>query len=122
MTIWTAVETATAIVGASIPVLRVFFISTNSSLHNHHQPQAGSKNIPMSRFNSRSNGTHGKSKIGDDMSERSILGDNEEAGMVIVEDNGPKYGGILQTSTVTVKYEQRVRSNASSVPGIGKAV
>ncbi|KAF1972300.1 hypothetical protein BU23DRAFT_388947, partial [Bimuria novae-zelandiae CBS 107.79] len=36
VTIWTVVETATAIVGACIPVLRVFFKNTCNSLHDRY--------------------------------------------------------------------------------------
>ncbi|PVH98255.1 hypothetical protein DM02DRAFT_483808, partial [Periconia macrospinosa] len=45
--IWTAVETATAIVGASIPVLRVFFKETISSSHSRsHRTFETAKSAP----------------------------------------------------------------------------
>jgi hypothetical protein len=48
--IWTVVETATAIIAASIPILRVFFKEAVSSYHNAsnnpNRTQASSKAVP----------------------------------------------------------------------------
>lgn len=41
MTIWTSVETATAIIGASIPVLRVFFKDKAAFGHSQDRPRDG---------------------------------------------------------------------------------
>ncbi|PSN68609.1 hypothetical protein BS50DRAFT_599165 [Corynespora cassiicola Philippines] len=47
VTIWTAVETATAIIAASIPVLRVFFKEAVSSMHYNFTP----KDVPLPSMN-----------------------------------------------------------------------
>ncbi|KAF2680126.1 hypothetical protein K458DRAFT_393099 [Lentithecium fluviatile CBS 122367] len=126
VTIWTAVETATAIVGASIPVLRVFFKDTISSLYNHTAPishsDPKSSSIPLSDRSGTRSGTRGIGSTvrgrGDSASERSILRDTEDLG-VVIEENGRMgrkagLGGILQTRAITVEYERR-----SFVSGFG---
>jgi hypothetical protein len=63
--IWTAVETATAIIAASIPVLRVFFKEKASSMgtsrgrsqSNSHQ-QGSSKSMPLSRLTNSERSRH----------------------------------------------------------------
>ncbi|KAH7390530.1 hypothetical protein BKA66DRAFT_459120 [Pyrenochaeta sp. MPI-SDFR-AT-0127] len=130
VTIWTVVETATAIIAASIPVLRVFFkeaVSSYSNSRGRSNNQSG-KTVPPSHqsrsqrsSHPRMSTFHGKGR-GEDSgwttfelmeddgrdcaSQRSILRDEEQgtgrdsAGIVIVED-----GLILQTNTFTLTVE-----------------
>ncbi|OAL51188.1 hypothetical protein IQ07DRAFT_679479 [Pyrenochaeta sp. DS3sAY3a] len=139
VTIWTAVETATAIIAASIPVLRVFFKETVSSFSNsrgrsHNQ---STKTVPLSRI-SRSHQTSqsvtmhaiGKNKdggwttlepiedgSGDGASQKSILREEDinygrgTAGIVIEEP-----GGIVQANTVTVTVEKDRASHHQGNP------
>jgi hypothetical protein len=123
VTIWTEIEIATAIVAASIPILRVFFKQTVSS-YNHSRTPTNSKGVPLSRLN-RSQQSHITTTIqakgkngewstvkdevedgsGDGASQRSILRD-EEMG----RDRGlsgkasMEYNGILQTNTVSITF------------------
>jgi hypothetical protein len=107
--IWTVVETATAIIAASIPVLRVFFKEAVSSYNNTHggatNTQASTKTVPLSNLGrSRHSGLQsigkgreaGWTTLGpiedgneDRFSQRGLLKDEE-------------HGGILQKNTVTV--------------------
>ena len=108
LTIWTAVETATAIIAASIPVLRVFFREKVSTLGYN---RSASNDMPLSCLDPRSQKSGNTSRIeavssqksdtwidmdhmDDTASERSILGSNERG-----------KSGILATSTVMVDYE-----------------
>lgn len=109
--IWTATETAAAIVAASIPVLRVFFKEAVSSRnYNTHSKQ----DTRASRFYDRSmglgNGTQ-VSTLGRHKSEpwiklESRKGDLERSNGSNDDLIDPTTGksGILQTSTVVVDY------------------
>lgn len=132
--IWTIVETATAIVAASLPVLRVFFKDKVSSYNKSHSRSNGhstAANVPLSRMNRsrRSSHTatvHSISKprdggwasldaiedgVEDGASQRGILRDvgcGSEKGGVRVEE--VEHKGILQTSTVTITSDVDARS------------
>lgn len=100
VTIWTVVETATAIIGACIPVLRVFFKHTITSLHDRYHRTDG-------RSATEGVTTHGSSSIPLEMIEQKSLGTSissvpgaEELGTVISNE----HGRIVQTNTVTVEY------------------
>lgn len=134
LTIWTAVETATAIIAASIPILRVFFKETISSYSRSHTRT--NKSVPLSRLNQSQHSATtttvhamGKGKEGywtvieengDDSSQRGIL-DDEELGrvhrMTAYEDDH-----IMQTNTVTVTIESDAQSDhkARSFLGIAR--
>lgn len=123
LVIWTVVETATAIVGASIPVLRVFFKETICSYSRSRARTT--KSVPLSRLNQSQHSTNtttvhampqGKEGIwsmieeeSDSASQRGILED-EEMGrsrrQTLYESEG-----IMQTSTVTVTIESDARSD-----------
>ncbi|KAL5114534.1 hypothetical protein ACEQ8H_007567 [Pleosporales sp. CAS-2024a] len=125
VTIWTMVETATAIVAASIPVLRVFFKETVSS-YTRSNDQANyrstSRTLPLSNLSRSHRSSHtatiqsiGRGRdvgwnsldpiedgIEDSSSERRILRDEEYAeekggAHVVIE-----HQGIMQTNTITV--------------------
>ncbi|KAH9872873.1 hypothetical protein J1614_005267 [Plenodomus biglobosus] len=126
VTIWTAVETATAIIAASIPVLRVFFkqhVASRTNSHPNSHTLSKRFSIPLARSHPSSTHTAtvqalGRDKNGgwvslehmeggsDDGSQRGVLRHEEDgwgrgdAGVVIHEDEG-----ILQTNTVTVIME-----------------
>lgn len=96
VTIWTAVETATAIIAASIPVLRVFFKDKISSYDRSHgrSDRDGSKPVPLSNL-SRGQHTVGKSKeagwttlepIGDISSRSSRVGILRDEGGLLPEE------------------------------------
>ena len=130
-------ETATAIIAASIPVLRVFFKEAVSSFSNSHRPSqshSNSRPVPLSKLN-RSHTTAlrsvGKGKecgwttIEDGASQRGVLQDEggllrveEQAlgkdGMVIVE-----HEGILQTNTITVTVEEDSKSQHTGRSWLG---
>ena len=103
MAIWTAVETAAAIVGACIPVLRVFFKNTVTSLHDRYY-RSDDEASTTAGINTMRSGDVLLSLLArrksTSTSIRSVLGAGE-LGTVISNDRG----GILQTSTVTVEYE-----------------
>lgn len=127
VTIWTGVETATAIIAASIPILRVFFketVSSYSRSHGRSQIRSTKTNILSSSnvHRSQQSTSHvatvqakGKAKDGgwvslgnigedgDNLSQRSILRRDEDATSsgnagVAVHDGD----GILQVNAVTV--------------------
>ncbi|KAF1837910.1 hypothetical protein BDW02DRAFT_490550 [Decorospora gaudefroyi] len=123
VTIWTAVETATAIIAASIPVLRVFFKQRIFSYNRSHM--RSNHSVPLSRLNRSQHCTTtttieamGKDKAGgwstteggeDDTSQRGILEAEERAirgDMATYDDEG-----ILKTDTVTVTVEGDARSD-----------
>jgi hypothetical protein len=126
VTVWTVIEIATAIVAASIPVLRVFLKEAVSSYNRSH-PASNSKGTPLSRLNRSQQShittiVHAKGKngewttikdnmedgSGDGASQRSILRD-EEVGLArnCRSGNGVvEHRGILQTSTVTVTVDE----------------
>jgi hypothetical protein len=125
LTIWTAVETATAIIAASIPVLRVFFKETISSYSRSHSASTKTGSVPLSRLNRSQHFTttttvqalgHDKDfgwvelGEGDGSSQRNVLGDEENV-----------REGIYKTDTVTVTVESDRRSDtkARSFLGIG---
>jgi hypothetical protein len=136
VTIWTAVETATAIVGASIPVLRVFFKDTISSFHSHSgptsrsNPSAKSGSVPLAslrRISASRISRHASGVInGDSVSEWSILREAEDDGVIVEEGNakGQMHGGILQTSTITIMYEGESSDSAVDrrEKGVGIAI
>ncbi|KAF2854266.1 hypothetical protein T440DRAFT_271686 [Plenodomus tracheiphilus IPT5] len=132
VTIWTVVETATAIIGASIPVLRVFFIETMSSYSGSRGRSGSHSNktsipVPWQLQRSPHSGSHtatvqamGRDKDrgwvsmsmeqiedrSDDASQRSILR-HEEDGLGRGDSGAVVHedDGILQTNTVTVTVE-----------------
>jgi hypothetical protein len=123
LTIWTAVETATAIIAASIPILRVFFKEKAKSYPRSHT-HTGTTSVKLSRLNRSQTTTtvqaggdkdFGWVSLGegaDGSSQRGILGDEErgredDAGVVIHGDEG-----IKRTDTVTVSVA--VESDARS--------
>ena len=129
VTIWTAVETAVAIIGASIPVLRVFFrekVSSYSNSRGRSMAPSTLKYIPTTTTTARRSialNTMGPSKDnegiwtriepindreGDTRSERSIRDrrSDEEIGVSISADAGSQ-DGIWQTTTITVEDEER---------------
>lgn len=141
VTIWTAVETAVAIIGASIPVLRVFFREKVSSYSNSrgHRSLAPStlKHIPTANGTARRSialtaiggggqkDAFGKEGIwtriepledrgADAGSERSLTGrgSDEEIGIAISGDT--QHDGIWQTTTITREVERRGRRRAGS--------
>lgn len=133
VTIWTAVETAVAIIGASIPVLRVFFREKVSSYsHSHGRSVAPStlKRIPTTTTTARHSIAlnpigPSKDKEGvwtriepidersgdmDARSERSLRSrqSDEEIGVAL---SGPgdagSQDGIWQTTTITHEVDER---------------
>jgi hypothetical protein len=132
LTIWTGVETATAVIAASIPVLRVFFKESISSYSRSHAKT--DQSVPLSRLNQSRHSTtpttvHAISKRkegrwtviednSDNSSQRGIL-DDEEFGRVhritAYEDDH-----VIQTDTITVTIESDARSDrkARSFMGI----
>jgi hypothetical protein len=138
VTIWTAVETATAIIAASIPVLRVFFKEAVSSYgHSHGRShRSGSKPVQLSSF-SRSHTTTmrslGKGResgwttlepIGDDTGDRTsqmgilrdeggLLSDDEE---MAGRDKMVVHDRIIQTDTfpATLGYDHRSQDKGRS--------
>jgi hypothetical protein len=132
LTIWTGVETATAVIAASIPVLRVFFKETISSFSRSHAKT--DQSVPLSRLNQSQHSTTsstvhtiGKRKEarwtviednGDNSSQRGIL-DDEEFGRVR-RITAYENDHVIQTNTVTVTIESDARydSKARSVMGI----
>ncbi|KAI8940708.1 hypothetical protein NX059_001974 [Plenodomus lindquistii] len=141
VTIWTVVETATAIIAASIPVLRVFFKEKVSS-YTGSRGKSSRNSIPLSSLpqHSQQSSYHtatvqamGPSKDGgwvamdpvedgsDGASQRSILRHEEDglgrgnAGLVGHEDEG-----ILQTNTVTVTVEDERDQSFNDSPWLGK--
>jgi hypothetical protein len=126
VTIWTVVETATAIIAASIPVLRVFFKEAVSSYnHSHGRSNGGRSNartVPLSNLSRSHRSSHtatiqsmGKGRedgwttlepiedgIEDASSQRSILRDEEHGSEKSKPQVDIKHKGIMQTNTVTV--------------------
>ncbi|EOA89242.1 hypothetical protein ACJQWK_09309 [Exserohilum turcicum] len=135
LVIWTSVETATAIIGGCIPVLRVFFKETISS-HSRSTPRAAANpSVPLSRLHRSQHstittvqaGTKGDEagwtafqRDGDTSSQKAFLDDDEEMGRVGTAMSGDI--GIMQTNTVTVTVENDTRSTykARSFIGSGK--
>lgn len=132
VTIWTAVETATAIIAASIPVLRVFFkekVSSFSNSRGKSTTNTGNRNsrsgVPLSVMNRSQRSSHtqttmGKNKEGgwtslepiedgsqDGLSQRSVLGD-EESGRGCGDAGMAVVGGDV---FATKGYEVSVEGN-----------
>lgn len=135
VTIWTVVETATAIVAASIPVLRVFFkdkVSSYNKSHSRSNAHSNTDNVPLSRLTRSRRSSHaptihnsGKPRgsgwtgldaiddgVEDSASQRSILrdvecGSSEKDGIRVEE---VEHKGIMQTSTITVTSDIDERS------------
>lgn len=133
VTIWTAVETATAIIAASIPVLRVFFKEAVSSYSNSRgrSNNHSSKPVPLSnQTRSQRSSQYGTSTMHangrgkgsewttlelmeddcqDGASQRSILRDEEQGLGGIGRGNAGivivEDGDILQTNTFTLTIE-----------------
>lgn len=107
VTIWTATETAAAVIGACIPVLRVFFKNTITSFQDRYHRTDGRSTNTTTTFTA-----HGPSSIPLEMirSHKSIgssvssVPGADELGMVITNDSGHAHGGIMQTNTVTVEH------------------
>lgn len=123
LVVWTVTEIATAIIGGSLPVLRVFFKETMSSYG-----RSGVKTttgVPLSRLNKSQHSTitttvramaQGKNgswstlpEDGDGSSQRGILGDEEMGGAGRMPTRGDD--GILQTSTVTVTVDDAISTH-----------
>lgn len=130
VTIWTAVETAVAIIGASIPVLRVFFrekVSSYSNSRGRSVAPSTLRHIPSTNATARRSialnaiGPN-KDKEGvwtriepieersgdaDARSERSLRGrhSDEEIGIAVSGDGSQD--GIWQTTTITRQVEER---------------
>jgi hypothetical protein len=131
VTIWTAVETAVAIVGASIPVLRVFFREKVSSLTNSRAKSLapstlkyiptttsmGGRVIALNAMgpNKNQDGVWTRIEPIDEQSEDAISmksrrASDEESGLRSSEDERKgSQEGIWQTTTITVVDEERVR-------------
>jgi hypothetical protein len=130
VTIWTAVETATAIIAASIPVLRVFFKEAVSSFSNSYGPsqcRSRTKPVPLSTLNRSRNSKsfrkgkdggwttiddsreEGASQIGILQDEGGLLRDEEQAlgsgGVVVAE-----HEGIMKTDTITITVDEDRKS------------
>jgi hypothetical protein len=122
LVIWTVVEIATAIVGGSIPVLRVFFKETISSYG--RSDARTNTSVPLSRLNKSQHSTItttvravAKGKEGswaaieeeeDGSSQRGILRDEEMGAAGRTPTRGDDR--ILQTSTVTITVESDTSS------------
>jgi hypothetical protein len=139
VTIWTAVETATAIIAASIPVLRVFFKDKVKSYgQSNGRSRSGEKPVPLSNLNRSHTATIqslGKSKdggwttlepiedgAGDSSSERGILRDT--GGLLSDEEqaigkDGKGFDGIMQTNTFSVTVDEDRRSQNKGSPWLG---
>jgi hypothetical protein len=112
--IWTAVETATAIVGASIPILRVFFKDTISSYHGRSRAASNSNtmakraSVPLASLHRTAGSGRTRDEpctvTGDNASDWSILREAAEEGIVVDEEYA-KGNGILRSNTITVTYE-----------------
>jgi hypothetical protein len=129
VTIWTVVETATAIIAASIPVLRVFFkdaVHSYSKSHGKSYNHSNAGTIPLSHLRHSHPHSHtatiqsmGKSKEGgwttlepiedgDGASQRGILAHEEDGlGRAEFRVGSP---GILQTSSFTITIDEGRRS------------
>ncbi|RMZ70958.1 integral membrane [Pyrenophora seminiperda CCB06] len=138
LTIWTAVETATAIIAASIPVLRVFFKETISSYHHRsHSPDNTNGSIPLSQRNASQHSASAHASTGktkdsrwtimedgeDGSSQRGILDEEMGRGMGMGTWGSPDRGdgmgiGIAQTSTVTVTIEGDSDGRGRGVGGL----
>ncbi|KAF2637743.1 hypothetical protein P280DRAFT_95766 [Massarina eburnea CBS 473.64] len=146
VTIWTAVETATAIVGASIPVLRVFFKNTLDSYFSAHTHTDSTKSstpppsLPLSSVQSRRSRRSQHSRYRDE--EEAIMKDDDDeeveysvneygrvyatprnsaggdVGVMVQSPKDMKHEGILQTKTVSVQYGERY----PAAKGIGTAL
>jgi hypothetical protein len=131
VTIWTVVETATAIIAASIPVLRVFFkdaVSSYSRSRGKSNNRSHSGSVPLSRLSRshHSNNTTtiqslGKGRDGgwtsldpiedgteDGASQRGILRDEEQGSEKSGVRAEMEHKGIMQTNTVEVTSEMEV--------------
>ncbi|KAF2446630.1 hypothetical protein P171DRAFT_462846 [Karstenula rhodostoma CBS 690.94] len=108
VTIWTVVEIATAIIGACIPVLRVFFKNTITSLYDrYHRTDGRSTATATTNFASHGSSSVPLEIVQSQKSMRTSISSvpgTEELGMVITDDSGRGHGGILQTNTVTVMH------------------
>lgn len=128
VTIWTVVEAAVAIIGASIPVLRVFFrdkVSSYSNTRDRSMAPSTFKHIPTTRARARRSivlnpmGSK-KDREGiwtriepvdgrneDVRSERSLRGrrSDEEIEVAVSGDGGQD--AICQTTTITYEVEER---------------
>ncbi|KAL1608877.1 hypothetical protein SLS59_002068 [Nothophoma quercina] len=139
VTIWTAVETAVAIIGASIPVLRVFFrekVSSYSNSRGRSMAPSTFKHIPTTTATARRSialNAMGPNKDkdgvwtriepinerdGDARSERNLRGrrSDEETGVAVSGDAGSQ-DGIWQTTTIMVEDEERQSQNQSDRRG-----
>jgi hypothetical protein len=128
VTIWTVVETATAIIAASIPVLRVFFkdkVNSYSRSNGKSGSVSNARSIPLSHLSHSHPHSHsatvhsiGKGKDGgwttlepiedgidDGASQRRILRTEEDG-------PAPTVGspGIMQTSSFTITVDKERRS------------
>jgi hypothetical protein len=141
--IWTFVETATAIIAASIPVLRVFFkhaVTSHSNSHSKSHKQSTTGSVPLSRLSrsrrsaristipSMGNGREGgwttldpiEDGIEDGSSQKSMLKDEEygteKTGVQIAE---AEHRGIMQTNTITITsdVDSRERKGRSWLGG-----
>lgn len=113
VTIWTVVETATAIIAASIPVLRVFFkdaVSSYSRSRGKSNTRSQNGSVPLSRL-SRSHHTTtvqsmGKGRDGGGgWTSLDAIEDAEDGASqrgILDEEKGVAHKAIVQTNTVEV--------------------
>jgi hypothetical protein len=127
--IWTFVETATAIIAASIPILRVFFkdaVSSHSNSRSKSHKHSDARTVPLSRLNRSQRSSHiatiksmgnGRESgwttldpiddgVEDGSSQKSIMKD-EEHGI----ENVRTYKGIMQTNTFAITSDVDSRSH-----------
>ncbi|KAH6695678.1 hypothetical protein F5X68DRAFT_258234 [Plectosphaerella plurivora] len=130
--IWVNVEATTAIIGASIPVLRVFFKEVKSSARAYYQygtnddqkSRIGNNTTVITTRTANRRNSFSKHGVGmDDDSDKSILEDRQAAG-------GFGSGGIVRTNEITVDYTPNggqespgyEMDNLGNKPGHGRAV
>lgn len=118
VTIWTATETATAIIAASIPVLRVFFKEAVSTQNYKYGSRSKSHDVRLSAYSKKGPRFGNGTLVGANVPEKSgawaSLGPKEDHASdrsfirdEIIESRSPGHSGILQTSTVAVDYDAR---------------
>lgn len=108
--IWVNVEATTAIIGASIPVLRVFFKEVKSSARAYYnygtgddtkQSRIGNNTVVMTTRTGNRRNSFSKHGGGmDDDSDKSILDDRHPGS----GSGGFGGGGIVRTNEITVDY------------------
>jgi hypothetical protein len=128
VTIWTVVETATAIIAASIPVLRVFFkdkVNSYSRSNGKSGSNSNARSIPLSHLSRSHPHSHsvtvqsiGKGKEAGWTTLEPIEDGTDDGasqrGILRTEEHGPSLSvgspGIMQTSSFTITVDQERRS------------